>query len=182
MGDGGAICTSDSALADRARALRHIGQRRKGEHELTGWNERLDGLQAAFLRAKLPHLDGWIAARRERAAELRSAIAASGLRPLEEHTEAPCVYHLFPVRSPDRDGLARRLAEARIETGIHYSPACHRQPPFDTGGEERCPVAVAWAAEELSLPMFDQISRAEVERVAGACNAAAAGIETAASG
>jgi len=182
LGDGGAICTSDPALADRARALRHIGQRRKGEHELTGWNERLDGLQAAFLRAKLPHLDGWIATRRERAAQLRSAIAASGLRPLEERAEAPCVYHLFPVRSPDRDGLARQLGEAGIETGIHYSPACHRQPPFDTGHEERCPVAVAWAAEELSLPIFEHLSSGEVERVASACNAASARIETAASG
>src|SRR5256714_5854550 len=98
LGDGGAICTSDPALAERARALRHIGQRHKGEHELTGWNERLDGLQAAFLRAKLPHLDGWSAARREAAGGLRAALGEAGLRMLEERPESPCVYHVFPVR------------------------------------------------------------------------------------
>jgi dTDP-4-amino-4,6-dideoxygalactose transaminase len=171
LGDGGAICTSDAALAERARALRNIGQRSKGDHQLAGWNERLDGLQAAFLRAKLPHLDAWNAARRERAGKLRAALG-DGLRLLEERPETPCVYHLFPVRTADREGLARRLDEAGIDTGVHYAPACHRQPPFDDGAEERCPVAVGWAAEELSLPMFEHLSDAELERVAAACNEA----------
>jgi dTDP-4-amino-4,6-dideoxygalactose transaminase len=176
LGDGGAICTSDRQLAERARALRHLGQRRKGEHELTGWNERLDGLQAALLRAKLPHLDGWNALRRERAAWLTELIAPTGLRTLEEGGESPCIFHVFPVRSDDRDGLARRLDEAGVETGVHYSPACHRQPPFATADADACPVALAWAAEQLSLPMFEHLTRDEVERVASACVAATGAI------
>jgi dTDP-3-amino-3,4,6-trideoxy-alpha-D-glucose transaminase len=172
LGDGGAICTSDSKLAERARALRHLGQRRKGEHELTGWNERLDGLQAALLRAKLPHLDGWNALRRERAAWLSELIAPTGLRTLEEGAESPCIFHVFPVRSDDRDGLARRLDDAGVDTGVHYSPACNRQPPFADADADACPVAAAWAAQQLSLPMFEHLTRDEVERMASACAAA----------
>src|SRR5207244_8966445 len=93
LGDGGAICTSDPALADRARALRHIGQRRKGEHELTGWNERLDGLQAAFLRVKLPHVDAWNAARRQHAGRLRDSLGSAPLRMLAERQQSRSIYH-----------------------------------------------------------------------------------------
>jgi dTDP-4-amino-4,6-dideoxygalactose transaminase len=173
LGDGGAICTSDPELAARARALRHLGQRRKGEHELTGWNERLDGLQAALLRAKLPHLDSWNSMRREHAARLAEMLAPTHLRTLEETPESPCIFHVFPVRTDDRDGLARRLDEAGIDTGVHYFPACHRQPPFATSDPDACPVADAWAAQQLSLPMFEHLTLGEVERVATACVTAA---------
>ena len=172
LGDGGAICTSDRELADRARALRHLGQRRKGEHDLTGWNERLDGLQAALLRAKLPHLDGWNAARREHARQLRDALAPTPLRQLEERAESPCIFHVFPVRSDDRDELARQLDAAGVDTGVHYSPACHRQPPFATPDGDSCPVALGWAAQELSLPMFEHLTGGEIDQVAAACLAA----------
>jgi dTDP-3-amino-3,4,6-trideoxy-alpha-D-glucose transaminase len=168
LGDGGAVVTADAALAERVRALRHLGQRHKGEHALTGWNERLDGLQAALLRVKLPHLDGWNEARRAHAARYRDLLQGS-LRLLEERPESPCVYHLFPVRSTDRDGLAAALADAGVDTGIHYSPACHRQPPFALDlGPDPFPVASAWAAEELSLPMFEHLSDTEIQHVAGA--------------
>jgi dTDP-4-amino-4,6-dideoxygalactose transaminase len=168
LGDGGAICTSDSALADRVRALRHLGQRRKGRHELTGWNERLDGLQAALLRAKLPHLDSWNELRRERAARYRETLD-DRLGMLEERAEAPCVYHVFPVRTPERDELAAHLDRAGIDTGVHYSPACHRQPPFQPERQEPRPVAERWAAEELSLPMFEHLTDPELDRVVAAC-------------
>ncbi|HEX8075709.1 MAG TPA: DegT/DnrJ/EryC1/StrS family aminotransferase [Thermoleophilaceae bacterium] len=171
LGDGGAICTADPTLAAKARALRHLGQPRKGAHELTGWNERLDGLQAALLRAKLPHLDSWNQARRELAARYDAELPEP-LRTLPERPESPCVYHLYPVRTPDRDGLAARLDEAGVDTGVHYDPACHRQPPFDRGGPDRCPVSTAWGQEELSLPMFEGMSGAELERVAAACHEA----------
>lgn len=171
LGDGGAICTSDARIAERARALRHLGQLRKGEHELTGWNERLDGLQAALLRVKLPHLDAWNEARRERAARYNAALSGS-LTLLGERAESPCVYHLYPVRTADRDGLAARLGEAGIDTGVHYHPACHRQPPFDDAAPDPCPVATAWAAQELSLPMFESLTPGEVERVVTACDEA----------
>ena len=170
LGDGGAICTDDDELAGRARALRHLGQRRKGEHEMIGFNERLDGLQAALLRVKLPHLDRWIDGRRAAAAAYREQLP-DGLRQLEERPESPCTYHLFPVRTPDRDALAKALSEEGIGTGVHYHPAMHDHPPYR---EQRragdCPEATAWAAEELSLPMFETLSADEVARVAEACS------------
>ena len=168
LGDAGAICTSDGRLAAQARALRHLGQAGKGDHRLLGWNERLDGLQAALLRVKLPHLDRWNEARRDHAARYRRLLTEP-FRLLEERPESPCVYHLFPVRIPDRDRIAGALAGAGIATGVHYSPACHRQPPFDHGGEEVCPVAARWAAEELSLPMFEYLESDEIDRVAAEC-------------
>jgi dTDP-4-amino-4,6-dideoxygalactose transaminase len=172
LGDGGAICTNDAGIAEHARALRHLGQLRKGEHGLTGWNERLDGLQAAFLRVKLPHLDSWNEARRKHAAQLGSLIGGH-VRTLEERPESPCIYHLYPVRVGDRDAFAAALAERGVATGVHYSPAVPEQPPFAELPGGPFPVASAWAAEELSLPMFDGLTRAEVEQVADACVAAA---------
>lgn len=173
LGDGGAICTDDAAVAERARLLRDLGQRRKGEHLVAGVNSRLDGLQAAILRVKLPHLDRWNAARRERAAEYREALGGD-LRLLEERPESSPNYHLFPIRVADRDGLASRLADAGVETGVHYSPAAHEQPPFAGRDARRadCPAATAWAREELSLPMFETLEPAEVQRVAEVCGAA----------
>ena len=172
LGDGGAICTSDPELAERARALRHLGQLVKGHHELTGWNERLDGLQAALLRVKLPHLDGWNEARRRHAERLRAGLPGS-LTLLEEKPESPCVYHLFPVRTPEREALAEALKAAGVDSGVHYSPACHMQPPFvPQSGADPFPLASAWAATELSLPMFEHLTDAEVDRVAEACSGA----------
>ncbi|MEA2421282.1 MAG: hypothetical protein QOF55_381 [Thermoleophilaceae bacterium] len=168
LGDGGAICTNDEHVAREARRHRNLGQLGKGDHAVLGYNERLDGLQAAFLRAKLPHLDGWNAARRERAGEYRAALGAS-LRLLEERPESPSVYHLFPVRIDDRDGLAERLGEAGVATGVHYSPSVPGQPPYAGASPEEFPEAAAWAREELSLPMFESLSSAEVARVSAAC-------------
>ena len=168
LGDGGAICTSDAAIAERARALRHLGQLRKGEHELTGWNERLDGLQAAFLRAKLPRLDSWNAARQAHATRYRELLGGA-LRLVEERPESPSVHHLFPVRVPDRDDFARQMAEAGVQTGIHYHPSMPEQPPLERFAGGEFPIAAAWAREELSLPMFEHLTGGEVERVAQAC-------------
>jgi dTDP-4-amino-4,6-dideoxygalactose transaminase len=170
LGDGGAICTDDDELALRARELRNLGQKNKGEHVVAGFNERLDGLQAALLRVKLPHLDAWNASRRSRAMAYREALG-NAVALLGERPSTPCVYHLFPVRSRDRDGLASRLAKAGIQTGIHYSPSVPRQPPIAgrISGPVNVPEAEAWAAEELSLPMFSELSDAEIDRVAEAC-------------
>ena len=172
LGDGGAICTDDSDLAERARALRHLGQLVKGEHDLTGWNERLDGLQAALLRAKLPHLDSWNEARRRHAARYRDELPTE-LTLLEERSESPCIYHVFPVRTAARDALAEQLRAAGVDTGVHYSPACHMQPPFvQDGAQDPFPIASSWAAQELSLPMFEHLTDDEVGRVVAACSAA----------
>ena len=168
LGDGGAICTNDAALADRARALRHIGQPRKGEHAYLGWNERLDGLQAALLRVKLPHLDGWNDARRAHGERYRDLLG-DGLRLVTERN--PSIHHLFPVRTSDRDGLAARLGERGVGTGVHYSPALTGHEALDGRVASRGDLRAshAWAAEELSLPMFAELRDDEVEHVARAC-------------
>ncbi len=173
LGDGGAICTDDAEIAERARRLRHLGQAGKGEHVEIGANERLDGLQAAFLRVKLPRLDAWNARRRDLAGRYRAGLEGA-LRLLETRPQSPCIYHLFPVRARQRDLLASRLEEAGIATGIHYSPAVHRQPAIlDLGlGAADLPVAEAWAREELSLPIFPELTESEVHRVVEACHAA----------
>ena len=105
LGDGGAICTDDEVLAARLRRLRNLGQRAKGEHLEVGYNERLDGLQAALLRVKLRHLDAANEARREHAERYRDLIG-SEVRLLTERPDGECVYHLMPARFEDRDAVA----------------------------------------------------------------------------
>ncbi len=182
LGDGGAVCTNDAALAARVRRLRNLGQRAKGEHIELGYNERLDGLQAALLRVKLPHLDAWNEARRTYAARYRELLPAAA-QLLGERPESPCVFHLFPVRFDDRDAVAATLRKYGVETAVHYSPAVHEHPAWTEWpvrhGE--LPVAEAWAAEELSLPMHPDLRSEEIERVADAVHAAVA-VRTAGSG
>jgi dTDP-4-amino-4,6-dideoxygalactose transaminase len=174
LGDGGAVCTDDDGLAGGIRQLRNLGQRAKNEHALLGYNERLDGLQAAFLRVKLPRLEAWNAARRARAAEYRDALDDS-LRLLEERPESPGIFHLFPIRTDDRDELAARLREAGVATGVHYSPTVPAQPPFGGSSGEEFPEAATWAREELSLPMFESLTTAEAARVSDVCAGLLAG-------
>jgi dTDP-3-amino-3,4,6-trideoxy-alpha-D-glucose transaminase len=180
LGDGGAVCTGDPQLADRVRELRHLGQRGKGEHVTVGYNERLDGLQAALLRVKLPHLDAWNQARRAHAARLRDGLPDE-LVLLGERPGTPCVYHLFPVRHPERERLAELLRADGIQVGLHYSPAAHEHAAFAGLLAGSLPVelphARAWAAEELSLPMFAELTDAETERVLEACTAACETLE-----
>lgn len=168
LGDGGAVCTGDPGIAERVRQLRNLGQRDKGEHLRAGFNARLDGLQAAFLRVKLARLDAGNRARRSRADGYRDALPDS-VRPLEVRADSPCIYHLFPVRVSDREAVAARMRRRGIGVGIHYSPPLHQQPPL--AGHAPQPgltVAEAWAREELSLPMFAELEPSEVARVAEA--------------
>jgi len=168
LGDGGAVTTDDRELAERVRALRDLGQRTKGEHLMAGFNERLDGLQAALLSVKLPHLDRWNAARRELAAAYKEALGNS-ITTLEDR--GTCVYHLFPVRVADRAALQGRLDAGGVASGVHYSPALHRQPALESLA--RAPVGLSraedWAREELSLPIFPELQQVQIERVAGMC-------------
>jgi dTDP-3-amino-3,4,6-trideoxy-alpha-D-glucose transaminase len=179
LGDGGAVCTGDAQLAARVRELRHLGQRAKGEHVVVGYNERLDGLQAALLRAKLPHLDTWNAVRRGHAERLREGLPDE-LVVLGECPGTPCVYHLFPVRHPARDRLAELLRAEGIQVGLHYTPAAHRHAALiDLPASARpveLPESEGWADEELSLPMFPELSHEEVDRMTEACRAACAGL------
>jgi dTDP-4-amino-4,6-dideoxygalactose transaminase len=173
LGDGGAVCTNDEVLATRVRRLRHLGQTTKGEHVELGYNARLHALQAALLRVKLPYLDAWNEARRKHADRYRELLPEPA-KIVEERSDSPCVYHLFPVRFENRDEVAAALRRRGIETGIHYTPAVHGHPawrdrPLRHG---QLPRAEAWAAEELSLPMHPGLLDAEIERVVDAVHAA----------
>ena len=171
LGDAGAICTNEQQLAERARRIRNIGQRRKGEHVEVGFNERLDGLQAALLRVKLPHLAAQNLARRRHAARYRSALAEDLL--LTERPEAPCVYHLFPILVGGRDEAAGALRRAGIATGVHYDRAASDHPMWHGVASARSDLAAArhWASHELSLPMFPELEDEEIDRVIDACAA-----------
>jgi dTDP-4-amino-4,6-dideoxygalactose transaminase len=157
-------------VAERARQLRNLGQRRKGEHVVLGGNDRLDGMQAAFLRVKLPLLAAANAARRAHAVAYRDALDGRvGL--LDERPETPCVYHVFPVRVPGRDAVAERIRGLGVDVGVHYCPALQDQPALRGVAIARGDLsrARAWAAEELSLPMFPALELEEIRRSADAC-------------
>ena len=157
LGDAGAVTTSDGGLAERLRKLRNYGSIRKYEHEHAGVNSRLDELQAAFLRAKLPRLDAANDRRRAHAAAYAEALGgAAGLTLPVEAVWARHVYHLYVVRSPERDALQARLEAAGVQTLIHYPTPCHLQPAFaDLGFRSgQFPLAERLAREVLSLPMW----------------------------
>lgn len=157
IGDAGAVLTDDVALADRIVLLRSHGARPKYHHEVVGANLRLDAIQAAVLRAKLPHLAAWTEARRARAARYRALFAAAAL-PAELRLPPPHpdhVYHQFVIRAPRRDDLRRFLADAGIGTEIYYPEPLHLQPCFAALGYRpgSLPVAERACHELLALPI-----------------------------
>jgi dTDP-4-amino-4,6-dideoxygalactose transaminase len=170
LGDGGAICTDEDGLASRARQLRDLGRDGQGIHRLSGYNERLDGLQAGFLRAKLAHLDEWIEDRRAIAAEYTERLD-DGVEVLMETPESPCTYHVFPIRVKSRDRLRRALGRRGISTGVHYALTLPDQPSLHHLYPS-CDVSVArdWANRELSLPIFPGMTDGEVDHVVTAVN------------
>jgi dTDP-3-amino-3,4,6-trideoxy-alpha-D-glucose transaminase len=167
-GDAGAITTDDAVWAEKARMLRHGGQRRTYQHELLGTNSRLDEIQAAILRTKLPHLDAWNEQRRGLAARYDAGLGdLDDLRLPTVPEDADHVYHLYVVRTHLRDALHDYLSGAGVTTGVHYPQGVHRQKAYAHLGYEggSCPNAEAAAAEILSLPVFPQLSSHEVEQV-----------------
>lgn len=163
LGDGGAVITNDAAVADRLRRLRNGGQHRRYQHDEPGINSRLDELQAAVLRARLPRLAAQTARRRAIAAEYRRALPA-WLPPVAQ-VDAGHVYHLFPVRSTERDLLQQHLHAAGIDTLVHYPLALTEQRAFASPTPAPCPVAERAAREVLSLPMRPGLSDADVAAV-----------------
>lgn len=156
MGDGGALATNRADVAERVRLLASHGERAKYEHVLPdGRNSRLDALQAAVLRVKLPHLDGWNRARRALAARYGTALAGLPLCLPHERPGAASVYHQYAVRVSDRERVRQALAERGIDTAVHYPRALHQQEGFRHLGYRpgSLPVAERSAAEVLSLPM-----------------------------
>jgi dTDP-4-amino-4,6-dideoxygalactose transaminase len=156
-GEGGAITTSDEAVARRCRLLRDHGQSRKYVHEIEGYNGRLDAIQAGILRVKLRNLPSWNLQRRMVAQQYGVLLEPLPelIRPLVPVWSRP-VHHLYVVRAADRDGLQRHLQDAGIGTAIHYPDPLHLLPPYRSLGYVRgdFPIAEQAAREILSLPMY----------------------------
>jgi len=170
FGDAGMAVTNDDALARRLAQLRNYGQSQKYDHVAAGLNSRLDSLQAAVLAVKLPHLDRWNEARVSRAARYRAALRGVGdLRLQEIAPGATSVYHLFVVETEHRDRLRRHLADAGIDTGVHYPVPIHLQPAYAAGYRMgQFPHTEALARRSLSLPMFPELRDDQVDAVAAA--------------
>jgi dTDP-4-amino-4,6-dideoxygalactose transaminase len=168
VGEGGFVTTSDAQLAEQVRLLRHHGHVSKFEHAIVGYNLRLDELQAAVLRAKLPGLDAGNDRRRAHAAHYArlfsgSAVQVPVCRPGNEH-----VYHVYALRAPRRDELADHLAQRGVGTGIHYKNPGHLQPALRSvphrAGDMK--VTIEACRELISLPMYPQLSAEQIEYVA----------------
>ncbi len=167
-GEGGVVTAGDEALAQRVRSLRVHGSLEKYVHEMIGYNSRLDELQAAVLRIKLRRLDAWNQARREHAARYDAALAGIDDLTLPVVADwAESVYHLYTVRSKRRDELAAALAAAGIGHAIHYAVPCHLQAALaDLGyGKGSLPETERAANEVLSLPMYPELTNAQIDRV-----------------
>jgi dTDP-4-amino-4,6-dideoxygalactose transaminase len=167
-GEAGAANTSDPAIAAKIRMLRDHGQAHKYYHDIEGYNGRLDAIQAGLLHVKLPHLARWNALRRERATEYSRLLKDNDavVCPFEP-SWSKAVYHLYVIRSQDRDGLMKHLKEAGIGTGIHYPVPLHMQKAYASlnYAPTDLPVASRIAAEIVSLPMFPQLTSGQLQRV-----------------
>jgi len=167
-GEAGAVTTNDAAIADKIKVLRDHGQTKKYHHEVEGYNGRLDAIQAGLLHAKLAHLAQWNLQRRERAAEYNRLLAGNeGLILPYEPSWSRAVYHLYVVRTENRDGMVNHLKKAGIGTGIHYPIPLHLQKAyaFMNYSLRDFPVAGRVAAEIVSLPMFPQLTLEQQTRV-----------------
>jgi dTDP-4-amino-4,6-dideoxygalactose transaminase len=168
-GEAGAVTTNDDALTATVKMLRDHGQAKKYYHNVEGYNGRLDAIQAGILHAKLAHLSKWNSQRRERAAEYNRLLTAADniIAPPYEPSWSRAVYHLYVVRSDDRDGVMNHLKKMGIATGIHYPVPLHLQKayaslnyrPGDLLATEKV------AAEIVSLPMYPQLTAEQQARV-----------------
>jgi dTDP-4-amino-4,6-dideoxygalactose transaminase len=169
IGDGGLITTSDDAAAEKMRLLRNYGQRVKYYHSVAGTNSRLDTLQAAVLRLKLPHLDGWNAARRRHADAYASRLPGD-VRPPATAAGVEHIFHLYVIETERRDALQAALKARRIDTGIHYPVPAHLQEACVHLGYRpgAFPATEAAAGRILSLPMYAELTDQQIDYVAEA--------------
>ena len=170
LGDGGAVTTNDAGLAKRIRTLGNYGSATRYVNDERGVNSRLDPLQAAVLRAKLPHLDEWNDRRRAIAGRYLAAFGGMGIGLPQVPEWADPAWHLFVVTLTDRDAVQARLRAAGVETLIHYPIPPHRQQAYADLGlpAGSFPIAEQLASQVLSLPIGPQMSDAEVEWVIAA--------------
>jgi dTDP-4-amino-4,6-dideoxygalactose transaminase len=175
-GDGGAVVTDDPKVAERLRLDRNYGSRIKYVHDSAGFNSRLDTLQAAVLRIKLRRLDGWNARRRALAALYRELLADADVLLPAEMRGVEHVYHLFVIRHPERDRLLADLHARGIGAGVHYPIPIHEQAPYAgiRTVPDDAPVSTMLARQILSLPLYPEMTEAQVAEVADAVRECAA--------
>lgn len=173
-GEGGAVVTSDPVLAKRIRVMRSWGEERRYEHNVKGFNYRMDGIQGAILRVKLRHLEAWTEVRRARANDYARAFAGNGIATPVERPACRHVYHVYAVRLAHRDATRGALQVADIQTGVHYPIPIHLQPAYADLGYARgdFPVSEEAASQVLSLPMFPEMTTEQAQEVAAAVLAA----------
>jgi dTDP-4-amino-4,6-dideoxygalactose transaminase len=176
LGDGGALTTSDEAVAARARRIRNGGQTDRYHHAEFGVNSRLDELQAAVLRARLPLLAGWTARRRSLAGLYRRALENVDTIEVPREADPGHVYHLFPVRSGVRDAMQAHLKSRGVETLIHYPVPIPRQGAMAAAAPAECPVADRVCDEVFSLPLYPSLPDAAIRQVAEAVASGPAGV------
>lgn len=174
LGDGGMAVTRRADIADRMRMLRNYGSRRKYEHDVMGTNSRLDEIQAAVLRAKLPYLDRWNSRRRTLARGYESKLSGvPGVQLTEDVPGSVSAVHLFPVRVAHRARIVAALERNGIEAGIHYPVSPADTPAYrELAGACLLPNSQRWAREEISLPIGPAMDDDSVERVVAALTAA----------
>ena len=168
FGDAGAVTSDDPDLIERIRCLANHGRASHTEHALAGMNSRLDAIQAAVLRIKLPHLEAWNTARREAAARYDVMFAdCEQVVPVTQAAGSWGVYHLYVIQAPDRDGLLGHLRERSIGCGLHYRLPIHLTEAYEHLGlgEGSFPVAEALQSRIISLPMFPEITQEQQAEV-----------------
>jgi dTDP-4-amino-4,6-dideoxygalactose transaminase len=167
LGDGGAVTTADPSLAARVKRLRNGGQTSRYHHQEAGANSRLDELQAAILRARLPLLARWTERRRAIAARYRGALDNPAIV-VPPECDAGHVYHLFPLLCPARDAFQAHLTARGVETLIHYPVPIPRQPALASTQPADCPVANRVCNEVVSLPLYPSLADRETDEVTSA--------------
>jgi dTDP-4-amino-4,6-dideoxygalactose transaminase len=174
-GDAGAVTGNDETLLAKVRKLRDHGRTSKYEHDELGFGQRIDAIQAAILGAKLPHLEAWTEARRSHARLYNELLSDAGVATPFESENVRHVYHLYVIRTARRDAMLQRLKDKGIDAGIHYPIPVHRQPVYlKLGyGDVSLPITEKTAAEILSLPMYPELRREQIEYVAQAVREAA---------
>jgi dTDP-4-amino-4,6-dideoxygalactose transaminase len=167
-GEAGAVITNNPDLDKKIRMLRDHGQAEKYHHDLVGWNGRMDGLQGAILSAKLKYLNAWNEARRRNAKLYNGMLGKVGIVVPLESPHNKHVYHIYAIRVQNRDSLISALAEKDIQCGIHYPIPLHMQNAYKAPGlgEGSFPVTENVTSEFVSLPMFPELSREQIDYVA----------------
>ena len=175
LGDGGAVVTDDPEVGEQARLLRVYGERERYRSLRSGWNSRLDTLQAAILGTKLAHLDAWTERRRDLASHYVGALADTGVGVPVAGDGREHVYHLFVVTVNERDAFRATLEQAGVQTLVHYPRPIHRQPAYErlAPADGRLYECDKLADRVVSLPLFPELEDAEVEAVVEAVRVAA---------